>query len=85
MLGKTTVAAVLGGVLLIGAALPVMADERRDCEKRVHKAEQNLQHEIDRHGEHGKNVERRRRELEQQRESCRMYLDHDHHGDMDHR
>ncbi len=79
MFGKTTVAVVLGGALLVTGALPAMADARKDCEKRIRKAEQNLQREIERHGERGKNVEKRRRELERQRENCRMYeRDHGH-------
>jgi hypothetical protein len=80
MFGKTTVVAVLGGALLVAGALPAVADARKDCEKRIRKAEQNLQREIERHGEHGKDVEKRRRELERQRENCRMYeRDRDHH------
>ena len=79
------VAAVLGGVLLIGGAVPSMSDARNDCEKRVRNAEQNLQHEIDRHGERGKNVERRRQQLERERQNCRMYdKDRDHHDHDDH-
>ena len=88
MSGKTTVAAVLGGILMIGGALPLRADERSDCEKRVHKAEQNLQHEIDRHGEHGKNVDKRRAELDRARADCHMRetneMNRDHDRDHDH-
>ena len=76
-------AGLLGGALLLGSALPSVADARSDCEKRVRKAEHNLQHEIDRHGEHGKNVDKRRRELERERQNCRMYMDHDHGHDHD--
>jgi hypothetical protein len=81
MFRKTSiVAAVLGGVLAIGGAVPSMADSRSDCENRVRKAEQNLQHEIDRHGEHGKNVETRRQQIKRERQNCRMYdKDQDRH------
>jgi len=83
MFRKTSiVAAVLGGVLLMGGALPSLADAQRDCEKRVRTAEQNLQHEIDRHGERGKDVERRKQELERERQNCRKYegRDRDRHN-----
>ena len=85
MIRKTTlVATVLGGALLFGGALPSFADARRDCEKRVRRAEQNLQHEIDRHGEHGRSVERYRQRVERERQNCSMYdRDHDRH-DGDH-
>jgi hypothetical protein len=86
MFRKTSiVATVLGGVLVIGGAVPSLADARSNCEKRVRNAEQNLQHEIDRHGEHGKNVETRRQQLERERQNCRMYDKdkerHDNEGD----
>jgi hypothetical protein len=81
---STIVATVLGGALLIGSALPALADARSDCEKRVRKAEQNLQHEIDRHGEHGRNVEKRRQQVERERQNCNMNdRNHDRH-DNDH-
>ena len=85
MIRKTNlVATVLGGALLFGCALPSLADARSNCEKRVHRAEQNLQHEIDRHGEHGRGVEERRQQVERERQNCSMYdRDHDRH-DGDH-
>ena len=74
MFGRTTLASVmLGAALLLGNALPSLADERSECKERVRKAEQNLQREIDRHGEYGKNVEKRRQELERARQDCRKY------------
>ena len=85
MIRKTNlVATVLGGALLFGCALPSLADARSDCENRVRRAEQNLQHEIDRHGEHGRRVEERRRQVERERQNCSVYdRDHNHH-DNDH-
>jgi hypothetical protein len=68
MYGKTILATLVGATLLVGGALPSIAD---DCEKRVRKAEQNLRREIDRHGEHGKDVGRFKRDLERERENCR--------------
>jgi len=50
MFVKTTVAAVLGGALLIGGALPAMADWRSDCENRIRRDEDNLRRDIAAHG-----------------------------------
>jgi hypothetical protein len=70
---NTIVAVALGGVLLIGGALPSLADERSDCEQRVREAEYNLQLEIDRHGEQGRDVDERRQYLERERQNCLAY------------
>lgn len=51
------------------------ADDR--CEKRVHKAEQDLEKAVHKHGEHSRQAEQKRHELEEARERC-------HHGDHDH-
>ena len=51
-------------------------DDDRRCERRVHKAEENLERAIRRHGEHSRQAERRRHELEEAREHC-----HHHDGD----
>jgi hypothetical protein len=87
MFRKTAIlAAMLGGALLIGGALPSVADARSECARRVREAERNLQREIERHGEHGRDVERLRREFERQRHECRMYeKDRDRHEDRDRR
>lgn len=86
MIQKTTlVATVLGGALLFGSALPSFGDARNDCEKRVRRAEQNLQHEIDRNGEHGRRVEERRQQVERERQNCNTYdRDHDRHDNAYH-
>ena len=48
-------------------------DRRRDakCEHRIRKAEQNLDNAVRRHGEHSRQAEQKRRNLEQVRASCR--------------
>jgi len=61
----------LGVLLLIsGASFTRAADRDSDCRKRVHKAEEKLRKEIDRHGERSQQAEKRRRELEEARRSC---------------
>ena len=61
----------LGVVLLIsGATLTGAADRDSDCRKRIHKAEENLKKEIDRHGEHSRQADKRRHELEEIRRNC---------------
>jgi hypothetical protein len=89
MFVKTTVAAVLGGALLIGGALPAMADWRSDCENRIRRDEDNLRRDIAAHGEHGKNVEKRREVLERDRQNCRMVEErererHEHEHEHEH-
>jgi hypothetical protein len=77
-------AAILAGFFLLGSAVPSRALDRDDekCERRVHKAEMNLQKAIRRHGEHSPQAEQRRHQLEEARERCRH--DHDHDRDHDH-
>lgn len=69
---------VLGVMLLAGgAALTKAGDNDRQCEDRVHKAEENLRKAVDRHGEHSSQAEKRRHELEEVRKGCGG--DHDRH------
>ena len=60
------------GVLLLagGVARTQASDNDRRCEQRIHKAEENLRKEIDRHGEHSRQAEKRRHELEEAKRSC---------------
>jgi len=60
------------GVLLLagGVARTQASDNNRRCEQRIHQAEEKLRREIDRHGEHSRQAEKRRHELEQARRSC---------------
>jgi hypothetical protein len=82
MRGKYGVlAAILAALFLFGSAAPVQAFDRDDkCERRIHKAEENLQKAIRRHGEHSRQAEQKRHELEEAREQCH----HDHDRDHDH-
>jgi len=58
------------GVWLLVAPTP-SCDHDRECAKRIHRAEENLRKEIDRHGEHSRQAEEKRRELEEVRRACR--------------
>ena len=63
--------AALGVWLLAGGvALARAADRRSDCDKRIHKAEENLRKARDRHGEHSQQAEKKRHELEEVKRSC---------------
>ena len=71
--------------LLGTAAIPALADRddhNERCERSVHKAEQNLEKAVRRHGERSRQAEQRRHQLEEARERCHMGRDHD--GDHDH-
>jgi len=57
------------GVWLLVAPTP-SCDHNRDCAKRIHRAEENLRKEIDRHGEHSRQAEEKRHEREEVRRSC---------------
>ena len=45
-------------------------DNDRQCDQRIHKAEENLRKAVDRHGEHSSQAEKRRHELEEAKRSC---------------
>ncbi len=64
------VAALGVSLLTSGVTLTQAADHDRDCRKRIHKAEENLRKEIDRHGEQSRQAEKRRHELEEAKRSC---------------
>ena len=77
--GKIVVSAVVL-VMFLAGTVPVRAlvrDDDRKCEQRIHRAEDKLQNAMRKHGEHSRQAERRRHELEEARERC-------HHGDRDH-
>ena len=86
-LGRATfLAAALGGFLLLGSTAPVQARDRDDrCARRIHQAEEKLEKEIRRHGEHSRQAEKRRRELENARRGCRGDRDRDDRRDRDRR
>jgi len=72
--------AVLSASLLVGTAIPANADQDDRCRRDVHKAEQNLEKAIQKHGEHSRQAEDRRHQLEELRERCHMRgEDHDRH------
>jgi len=60
------------GVLLLagGVARTQASDNDRQCQQRIHRAEEKLRKEIDRHGEHSRQAEKRRHELEEAQRSC---------------
>jgi len=60
------------GVLLLagGAAFTQASDNVRQCNQRVHNAEENLRKAVDRHGEQSRQAEKRRHELEEAKRGC---------------
>ncbi len=66
---------------LVGSSVPVRAEDK--CDRDIHKAEQKLREAVDKHGEHSKQAEKRRHELEEVRRRCGDHhdhdMDHDHH------
>lgn len=71
--GKICVSAIVIALFLAGTVpLSAMGYEgHRKCEQRIHNAEARLQNAISKHGEHSRQAEKRRRELEEVREHCR--------------
>ncbi len=74
MLRKTGMALLLGAFLLLSGSVAMQAqvppNRHYRCEQRIRRAEANLQRAIARHGEHSRQAERRRRQLEQVRARC---------------
>ncbi len=74
MFRKTGIAVLLGASLVIGGAIPTQAqvppDRRYRCERRIRRAEANLDRAIARHGANSRQAERRRRELAEVRAHC---------------
>ena len=64
-------AIALGAVLLFSTAGVVQANAER-CDERIHKAERNLANADRKHGEHSRQAEKRRRELEDARVHCHV-------------
>jgi len=80
ILRKTALISFLLGGCLLGGGVSLQADHWRDCEKRIHKAEEDLHKEVRKHGEHSRQAENRRRDLYQARDRCRGF-DRDRHHD----
>ncbi|HEU4416380.1 MAG TPA: hypothetical protein VFT65_16445 [Candidatus Angelobacter sp.] len=77
--GKALIAAAIVCVFIAGAvparALDRDHDNDRRCEQRIRNAENNLHNAERKHGEHSRQAEKRRHELEEARERCH----HDRH------
>jgi hypothetical protein len=65
-------ASLLGGAVTSEAQTPAQRHYR--CERRIRRAEADLQRAIQRHGEHSRQAERRRRELAEVRAQCGSQL-----------
>lgn len=88
ILRKTALISLLLGACLFGGVVSLRADHWSDCEKRIHKAEENLHKEIRKHGERSHQAANRRRDLEQARARCRGFESdrrRDHRYDRDRR
>ena len=67
---------LMAAVFMLSTAGLLMARDHDDrCEARVHKAERALEQAERKHGEHSRQAEKKRRELDEAREHC----GHDHH------
>ena len=63
----------------LGGAPPNRPGDRDNgCRDRIQKAEAKLRREIDRHGEHSRQAQKRRDELDRVRERCGRDRDRDH-------
>jgi len=80
LMGSTILGAVLSASLLLGAAIPASADQDDHCRHDVQRAERNLDKAVRKYGEHSRQAEDRRHQLEEVRERCHMRGDdHDRH------
>jgi hypothetical protein len=68
--GKITLCATLGVAMLAGVPTLAHADRDDRCRRDVEKAEHNLAKEVRKHGEHSRQAEERRRQLEAVRARC---------------
>jgi multidrug resistance efflux pump len=66
---KDTVLVMVIVILLVGGAMPVQAFD--NCQKKIHKAEMNLEKAIRQHGLHSSQAERKRDQLERARARCK--------------
>ncbi len=86
LISRKLLGAVFVTALFITGAVTTQAKDRDDrkCERRVEKAEQKLRQAERRHGEHSRQAEHLRHELEEARERCH-HRDRDRDHDHDHR
>ena len=69
--GKTAVAAVVAGALLLFVAAPLVhADAKEKCQHAIEKAEARLDRAIRDKGDHSREADERRRDLNAERERC---------------
>jgi hypothetical protein len=70
--GKAAVAALIAAALMwfVAAAPLAHADDRSHCQHAVEKAEANLDKAIHDHGDHSREAEDRRRDLNAERQHC---------------
>jgi hypothetical protein len=64
---------VIAGLILsglMGTVIPAQAFAEDRCERRIHEAEAKLQDAIAKHGEHSRQAEKRRHDLEEVRRHC---------------
>lgn len=67
---KAAIAAVAAALLFFVTAPPAHADAREKCQHAIEKAEANLDKAIRDHGDHSRQADDRRRDLNAEREHC---------------
>jgi hypothetical protein len=72
IVGPSLCGAMLSACLIAGTAIPAHADQDDKCRHDIHRAEQNLDKAVRQHGEHSRQAEERRHQLEEVRERCHM-------------
>ena len=83
-LAKVLTAAVLAVFFMTAGAAPMRAADRDDkCEQHVRNLENQLRQAERKHGEHSKQAEKKRRQVEEAREKC-GHRGRDHDRDHDH-
>jgi hypothetical protein len=85
MFARTILSAMLAIALLAGVATPARADRDDKCQRDIHKAEENLEKAVHKHGKHSRQDEDRRHQLEGVRALYHIRA-HEHHwaNDRDH-
>jgi hypothetical protein len=74
---KTLTSLVVAGALLMTGAASAVADDHH-CDERVRKAEENLNREVAKHGEHSPKADKLRAERDRVRHECHMDEHPDH-------
>jgi hypothetical protein len=64
-------AAIVGVLLLVGSASPAFArGHGKNCEEKIRRDEVHLREAVQKHGEHSKQAQKRREQLERARATC---------------